>query len=214
MSVDITALFSDDAQLADDGTRKRILDAALDETAAQGLHGLTIEGVARRCRMNRATIYRQFGGREALQSALLLREAQKLVQAMTKAVVTLQTPADVLAEGFVTAMRFAREHPVIQRLVAYEPGAVLEAAKAENSALLRLGGTVMSQTVLWAQSQGFANHLDAAVAGDVLARLFASFVLLPGGDQALTNDNEVRRFAQQTLVPMLQGAGNAQKPQP
>lgn len=204
-TINLDQLFTSAAAEQTDVTKTKILDAALDETAAQGLHGLTIEGVARRCKMNRATIYRQIGGREAVMSALALREARRLVESLLQATTHLEQPEAVIIEGFTAALRFARQHPIISRLVSYEPGSIVESANADNAALLRLGAAVMAETVRWTQSMGFANHLSAEDAGDVLARLFSSYVLIPNGPNTLQNDQAAADFAKRVLIPMLSG---------
>ncbi|MCG8609983.1 MAG: TetR/AcrR family transcriptional regulator [Pseudomonadales bacterium] len=204
-TVDLINLLQEARNTSFDETQKRILDAALEEAAAQGLHGLTIEGVARRSRLNRATIYRQVGNRDQLQTALAMREAKHLIDKLSTAVAGISDPETLLVEGFVAAIRFAREHPVIARTVKYEPGTLITIALANDAALLRTGATFMADTIRWAQENGQAKHLDADTAGDVAARLFSSFVLLPGGHNNLHDDDATRQFATTTLVPMLLG---------
>lgn len=202
---DINDVFGGDSLLEGDATKTKILDAALAEAAAQGIDRLTLEGVARRGKLNRATIYRQFGGKDTLLSALALREAQKLVAELSQAALNFDHPKDVILEGFVAALSFARQHPVISRLVVYEPGAIVEYANANDAAVLKLGTTVMATTVAWAQTLGFAKHLQAEDAGDILARLFSSYVIFPNGHNQLDDDSAARAFAERVLIPMLNG---------
>ncbi|SDW29126.1 TetR/AcrR family transcriptional regulator [Marinobacter mobilis] len=202
-NLNFSELLSTARDISYEAPQLRILEAALAEAAAQGLHGLTIEGVARRCRRNRATIYRHFGNRDKLAYALVVWEANKMMQVLTKAVAGIDDPEALLVEGFVAAMRFAREHPVISRTTQYEPGSLIFAARANDHSLLRLGAGFMANTIRWAQSKGLGTHLDADAAGDIAARLFSSFVLLPGGHNALNDDESTRQFALSTLAPML-----------
>ncbi len=188
-----------------DRTAQRILDAALAEAAAQGLHGLTTEGVARRAGVNRVTVYRRFGDREALLAALAAREGHRMATALTEATATIEDPDERFVEGFTAAIRLAREHPIIARTARHEPEALVAAGLADDAALLRIGAAFMAAAVRHAQRQGRALHLDPDAAGETAARLFAAFVLLPAGGINLHDDDATRAYARDTLVPMLLG---------
>ena len=54
----------------DDATATKILDATVGACAAQGIGAVTIDGVARRAGVNRVTVYRRFGDRDALLQAI------------------------------------------------------------------------------------------------------------------------------------------------
>ena len=190
---------------AEDATRRRILDAALREATATGAHRLTMEAVARRAGLNRTTIYRRFGNMEKVVSALAMREGRAMTAALREATAGIEDPRALFTEGFVAAHRFAREHPLIARTAEFEPGKLVEAGLANDAALLTLGGEFMAEAIRWAQAKGELSHLDPRSAGDTLARLFASFVLMPGKLNDLGSDDAARRYADTTLIPMLFG---------
>ena len=205
MTLDIIQLMTHVQDREYDETDHRILDAALEENAAQGVGNLSLERVAKRARMNRATIYRRFGNREGLQGALAVREGKQMARELRDAVEDIEDTDTVFIEGFVAAIRFAREHPVIARTAQYEPGELIMIGRVNNSALLQVGASFMANTIRWAQEKGRALHLDADSAGDLAARMFAAFVLIPGGYNQLTNDEAARDFAKKTFVPMFLG---------
>ncbi|MCG8670708.1 MAG: TetR/AcrR family transcriptional regulator [Pseudomonadales bacterium] len=188
-----------------DATEQRILDAALNEAAATGVNKLTMEGIAQGANLNRATIYRRFGNMDNILAALAIREARRLTKILAEATKGIEEPETLLAEGFVAAIGFAREHPVISRTATYEPASLIKAGMANNAALLTLGGKFMADTIRWAQSKNKALHLNADRAGDTAARLFASFVLLPGGINHLKDDRAARKYAKDIFVPMIFG---------
>lgn len=71
---------------------------------------------------------------------------------------------------------------------------------------LVLGSTFIAAGVRHAQAEGVAAHLDPDQAGETMARLFASFVLLPAEHAIdVRSDEGARSFARQTLVPLLLG---------
>src|SRR5256885_15669550 len=58
-------------------SRERILDAALEEFAANGLDGARVDAIARRAGLNKQLISHHFGGKEALYRAVMAaRRAQ------------------------------------------------------------------------------------------------------------------------------------------
>lgn len=59
--------------------RTAVLAAAVEELAASGMAGLSIEAVARRAQVHRATLYRRWGSREALILEALREQASENV---------------------------------------------------------------------------------------------------------------------------------------
>lgn len=188
-----------------DATEQRILNAVLYEAAAHGVKKLTMDAIAGNANLNRATIYRRFGNMDNVMAALAIREGRQMIVALTEATAGIDDPQALIVEGFVAAIEFAREHPLISRIATYEPDMLIKAGMANNAALLSLGGKFMANTIRWAQSKNQAVHLDANRAGDTTARLFASFILMPGGINHLKTNALARKYAKKTLVPMLFG---------
>ena len=192
-----------------DRTAERILDAAMTEIALSGVAKLTIEGVARRAGVNRATLYRRFGDLDGIVEALTMREGRRMADAGAQAIEGVTDPAEQLVEAFVASIRMAREHPIISRTASLEPAQLIAAGLADDAALLKLGSSFAAGAVRAAQSQGHATHLDADEVGQTMAMLFAACVLLPtthGID--LRTDDAVRAYARRTLAPMVFGPRN------
>ena len=189
-----------------DATATRILDAALAEVGARGIDGLTADRVARRAKVNRVTVYRRFGDRQGLISAMTMREGRRLTSGIAEAMANAHTPTEQFVEGFVAAIRIARVHPVISRTALLEPGELIAAGLADDAALLRLGSVFMAAAVRQLQADGVALHLDPDEAGETLARLFSSFVLIPGRHVIdLGTDQSTRDYVRRTLGPMITG---------
>lgn len=189
----------------EDRTAGRILDATVAEFASRGYHGLTVGAIAHRAGVNRVTVYRRFGDRERLLTALAAREGHRMAAALVAATAAIDDPDERFVEGFTVALRLAREHPIIDRAARHEPEALVAAGLAEDARLLRIGAAFMSAAFRDARRRGRALHVDPDDAGETAARLFASFVLLPGGRLDLRDDDSARAFARRTLVPMLLG---------
>ena len=76
----------------------------------------------------------------------------------------------------------------------------------DDAALLRMGSTFAATGVRRLQDAGRATHLDPDAVGETMARLFASFVLLPAQHAIDVRTQEgARDYARRTLVSLLMG---------
>src|SRR5215469_16060671 len=91
-----------------DDVSVRILDAALAEYLAHGFRRTSVDDVARRAGIGRATIYRRFAARDELVQAVLVRETRRFFADIAAATNELPALADRLVEGFVVGLRKAR----------------------------------------------------------------------------------------------------------
>lgn len=190
----------------DDATATKILDAAVAACAAQGIGAVTIDGVARRAGVNRVTVYRRFGDRDALLQAMTLREGEQMALGIMTVLEGIDDPVEQLVEGFAAALRLAEAHPVIRRTAEHEPQDLIAAGLADDAALLRMGSAFAAAGVRRLQANGRATHLDADAVGETMARLFASFVLLPAQHAIdVRTQDGARSYARRTLVPLLLG---------
>ncbi|MDT5078732.1 MAG: hypothetical protein QOJ80_3369 [Mycobacterium sp.] len=181
---------------AADRTSQRILDAALNEAAAVGLQRITVEDVVRRAGVSRMTAYRRYPRRDDLVSALVRRETQRFLGAVADAIDAVEDPNEGVAEAFIGAVRFARDHPMLRRAGQSDPTPV-----AGWADLLDMGAAFIANHI----------HGDAPSpppqkvrwVADVFARLFFTYVSAPPTDPDFSDDAQLRRFASEVLTPMV-----------
>jgi AcrR family transcriptional regulator len=110
-----------------EGTRERILAAVRDLLAEGGFHEATVEEVAERAGVSRATLYQHFRSRVELVDAICDTFAANPALVELRQTVELPDPAAALAETLVEAVRFwASEDAVLGELygvVAIDPAA-------------------------------------------------------------------------------------------
>ena len=69
--------------------------------------------------MSRQTLYKEFGSREEFAQALVLREADSLLDAVERAVrTTTSEPAKALAAAFDVYLTAAAENPLLRAVVS------------------------------------------------------------------------------------------------
>lgn len=189
-----------------DDTDRAILDAVVLEVAAQGVDGFSAEGVARRAGVGRATIYRRFGDRETLLASMVWREGRRLAARIAATMESLDDPAEQFVEGWVTAVHGARTHPIVARLALLEPEQLVALWAADGAGLLRFAAAFCEQALGVAAAAGATVPGGPAAAGEVLARLMASQLLLPATDAVdPTDPDSLRAHARVALVPLFLG---------
>jgi AcrR family transcriptional regulator len=189
----------------DDRMSERILDAALQLIASSGLHKLTMDEVASRAGVGRMTVYRRFGERERLIDMLSIREVQRCLAELDRAVDRTDPIADQIADGFAAALRLIREHPLLDRFARYEPETALEALNADGAAIFALSRAFTAGLIREAQQLGEVGALDPEQAAELLVRLGVSFVLIPATILPLDDEAEAREVARRLIAPVLGG---------
>ena len=181
---------------AADRTSQRILDAALQEAAAVGLQRITVEDVVRRAGVSRMTAYRRYPRRDDLVESLVRRETQRFLGAVADAIDSVEDPNEGVAEAFIAAVTFAREHPMLRRAGHVEP------APIDSAELLKMGSAFIANYI-HGDAPGAPSQKMRWVA-DVFARLFFTYISMPPTDPDFADDSELRRFAHEVLTPMVE----------
>ena len=184
---------------AADRTSQRILDAALTEAAAVGLQRITVEDVVRRAGVSRMTAYRRYPRRDDLVEALVRRETQRFLGAVADAIDSSAVAGDGVAEAFIAAVSFAREHPILRRATRSEPVPI-----ADSVELVTMGSAFIANYI-HGDEPGVPSQQVRWVA-DVFARLFFTYISMPPRDPDFGDDAELRRFAHEVLTPMVERA--------
>ena len=146
------------------------------------------------------TAYRRYPRRDDLVGALVRRETQRFLAAVAGAIDVVEDPHDGVAEAFIAAVKFAREHPMLRRAGQLEPAPI-----AGSVELLAMGSAFIANYI-HGEAPGTPSQGVRWVA-DVFARLFLTYIWMPPADTNFGDDAELRRFAHEVLTPMVGRAG-------
>ncbi|CAM3956276.1 TetR/AcrR family transcriptional regulator [Kibdelosporangium persicum] len=192
---------------APDPVGESILDAALAEFLDYGLRRASVDSVARRAGVSRATVYRRFENKDVLVQAVLVRECRRFFGSVADAVAQLPTARERLVEGFVVGMRYTRRDPLLSRLLSTDPEALLPYLTVNGGLVV-----AVARDFLVGQAQALPDG-DKPVAGrepagvaELFVRLAISFTLTPDSCIPLDDDESVRAFAISYLA-VLMGPG-------
>jgi len=169
----------------------RILDAAEELYTQLDQASIGMNEIARAAGCSRATLYRYFENREALQTAYVHRETRRLGRAIRKQIDGIEDPRERLIASITATLRMVRDSPAL----------------ASWFAVTRppLGGELAGQSeVITALAAAFVNSLgpeDPAVVerrARWVVRVLTSLLMYPGRD-----DDEERAMIEEFVVPII-----------
>lgn len=139
-----------------EGTKRKILDAAVVEFARFGPDGTTVEKIARSAGVNKERIYNYFGDKRQLFDAVLRSELAQVAQSVPITSFTAEDLADYAGRAY----DYHREHPELSRLMRWE--GLLFDSEVPDEARRREHYGYKVQAVTEGQRQGAITHdLDA-----------------------------------------------------
>jgi AcrR family transcriptional regulator len=173
----------------------RILYAAERLFTQQEPASIGMNEIARAAGCSRATLYRYFESREALRTAYVHRETNRLGREILQLIGSIEDPRERLIASIVATLRMVRESPAL--------------AAWFGSTRLPIGGELAGQSeVIAALATGFLGSLgpDDAVAIERRARwtvrVIISLLMFPGQDEA-----DERSMIEEFVVPIVTPAG-------
>ena len=178
-----------------------ILDAAVVEFEQHGFRRVALDDVARRAGVSRTTIYRRFAGRDELVAAVIDRENAVLFANIADELKSRRPQSNYYVEAFTCAIVRFRQHRVLTRIIADEPGLMLELAHQHwQPAVERMAAALR---VIF--PDGFAEQIGADAVeelADTILRYAAMVLLLPAREP-LVDADDIRAFATTHFLPSL-----------
>jgi len=188
----------------DDRATKAILDAAVVEFQQHGFRRVALDDVARRAGVSRTTIYRRFTGRDELVAAVIDRENAVLFANIADELKSRRPQSNYYVEAFTCAIVRFRQHRVLTRMIADEPGLMLELAHQYwEPAVERMAAALR---VIF--PDGFAEQIGADAVDELADTIlrYATMVLLLPAREPLLDADDLRAFATTHFLPSLPAA--------
>lgn len=189
---------------SEDNTASGVLDSALRQFELFGLRRSTMEGVARRAKLTRVTIYRHFPGKERLVEAVILRELNRFLSDLDCVVDPLEDSEDKIVEGFVYTVQAARSHALLQRLLEAEPETLLPYLTTEGAPFIAAASEFLAERIRDERPVDRGRH-ELQTTAELVVRLILSFLLTPQFAIDLDDPDKARAFASRYLGPILNG---------
>ena len=174
--------------------------AAMEQCEEIGLRRVTMEDVARRAGLGRATLYRHFASKEALVEAVILAEAQAFFAALDGAVAGCESAEARLVEGFAFALEYVRGHALLGKLLRSEPETLLPYLIGGGQ-LIAVATDAVAERIHGVPATSEYERETA----ELLVRLVLSLALTPESGLGVSDREGAVRLARRHLVPTLAG---------
>jgi AcrR family transcriptional regulator len=171
---------------ARDLLRSTLLDSACHELRSRRWSEITMADIALAAGVSRQTLYNEFGSRDEFVQVLVMREAERFLDAVEQAVhAHLDDPSRALAAAFDVFLNAAAENPLVRTIVGGEGGEELLALFTTQGQPL-VESAVERITAVMLAGWPHAEPADAELLGEALVRLAISYAALPKGPASMT----------------------------
>ncbi|MGA8543907.1 MAG: helix-turn-helix domain-containing protein [Mycobacterium sp.] len=189
----------------------RILRAALEQAELVGMRRSTMEDVARRSGVGRATLYRRFPTKAALNDAVVLAEVRRFLEGSARARLHGKTFEDRMVYDTVFTVTFMREHALLKKLLRTEPETILPSLTVHAGAIIDFA-TDYSVALLRDELYGTnattpAQERHLRTVAELQTRLTLSFIVTPHTSINLATIDDTRAYVRDFLMPMITRAG-------
>jgi AcrR family transcriptional regulator len=188
----------------------RILSASLEQAELVGMRRTTMEDVARRSGVGRATLYRRFPTKATLIDAVVLSEARRFLAGSALARSRGTTLEDRMVYGTVFTVTFLREHRLLKKLLRTEPETILPSLTVDAGAIIDFA---TDYSVAWLRTDLYGTttttptqerHLRTVA--ELQTRLTLSFIVTPHTSINLATIDDTRAYVRDYLLPMITGS--------
>ena len=176
------------------------MDAAESCLQRFGLAKTTIEDVAQAAGLSRATVYRQFGSRDALLLAVAARDAERVA---SQAELYLQRFEDVgswIVEGILFCLREIPKQPLLGQFLAPQELGTASRMLLTSDRMLAIGSEILRPMFEPARREGLLHRdleLDALM--EWVLRIVMSYLAVPG--PPARTEQELRQLLRSMLLP-------------
>jgi AcrR family transcriptional regulator len=198
------------AQVHDpDEITTRILAATLEQAELVGVRRTTMEDVARRSGVGRATLYRRFPTKALLIDAVVLAEARRYLDGSAQARSRATTFEDRMVYSTMFTVTFLREHTLLKKLLRTEPETILPSLTVDAGAILDFAidhSVALLRTELYGMNTTTpAQERHLQTVAELHTRLTLSFIVTPHTSINLATTDDTRAYVRDYLLPMITG---------
>lgn len=191
-------------EAADDPTARRVLDAARGVFGDQGVRATTMEDVAQRADLGRATVYRKFATKDALVEAVLLDDLRAYLTRLEGVMeASGHDLSEQIVEGYVETLRYVREDSLLRVVVDRDGDWGMRYFTLAAGPVLAAARRYLADRLRTARDAGATVEVDVDQVAELLVRLCHSLMLTPEGVIPHGDDADTRAFARSVLVPIV-----------
>lgn len=197
-----------DQSPAVDETAEKILQATRDLLLEFGLRRTSMDDIARRAGVGRATVFRKFADRSTLLGALFARETKRTIEAVDSIARQVEDPRQRVAAGFAALVETLSQHDLFNRLIKTDADQVIPVITTQSTQALQLGSAyIESQIEVFEQNSGMSCRNKPEVA-EFLARFVISLTIASETVLPVDDRTKLHEFALDHIVPLIEGSSS------
>lgn len=170
------------------------LDAAADVFARYGITRSSVQDIARRLGVNRATVYRQIGNVESAARLLLARETHRVMAMLP--VPAADAGVDYLIDTITTLISFAQTNPVAVKVLNDEPELIGPFLATDMGGMVSRVSETLRPLLDAAMTAGVIARRDSGAIAEWITRIGLSVMIAPP-------TGDLREFLAAMLGPAL-----------
>lgn len=180
----------------------RVYEAALRVLTERGTRAATMDDVAARSGVSRATLFRRFGGRDALFEAAVAHTLRDFLTEITTTFLTIPDPTERIAEAFIACLRLRRQLLADSADTARNAELLTMLATGAPSPM-EIGRRFIAARIRAGQTEGTLPPGDPDLQADAIIHLTAGYLLLPSPGRDLDDDETARDLARRVMAPLI-----------
>jgi AcrR family transcriptional regulator len=171
--------------------RDTLLDAVGELLGERGWSDVPMAEVARRAGVSRQTLYNEFGDRTGLAQAYVLREADRFLDDVERAIASRPGNArGAVAAAFEVFLTAASRHPIVHAIATGQGEGLLALVTTGDSPVVEMGTVRLTEAL--AEGWPSLDRRDARVVAECVVRLGISYATLPTGPPRATAESLAR----------------------
>jgi len=179
-----------------------MLDAATSLLSSYGVRRWSMDDVAERSGLGRATVYRRFEGRDDLVHAALARDAHRFFGAIAEAVSCHDELEAKVVEGFLVGIRFMRES-LVPTLVQSDTEMTLSLLTSGPVVALGRAALVERYEAVTGIRLSGPDRQGVELVAEALVRMAISFILMPESVVDFDDEDAARLALYRIIGPLL-----------
>jgi AcrR family transcriptional regulator len=204
-------LASDDGQgqpRVADAIEEKILVASFELVSMHGSR-ITMDEIAERSGVARATLFRRFGSKDGVLEAMLARELRRTLDSFREVIQAAGDPESSIVMVFAKALGDSRTHPIARRLATVEPKTLIDLVSRGDPVPLDLCRDFIAEQIRPLLAGGKrAAAGRARLIADVLLHTVLGYALISSDEFDRTSPDETRSLAEMVVLPILDAARN------
>lgn len=184
----------------------RILTVTGEEAQRVGPDRVRMGEVAARAGISRASLYRYFANKEELIQAYTMRELDHIFARIDEVMAPYDNFDDRIGAAFGYAIPAMRDHPVFVAVLDIAERQIMRSTLQSGDVLGHARDLVVERFNTGVrEGRVRIDQFDAAVAGELMARVVISLLATPESVARLETGEDARDFATRYVLPLLSG---------